>query len=556
MRRPLLMLLLCGCATTKVPTPPVAPVEARPAAPLPPTPPRLEGLGSWSRPVSHATPEAQQWFDQGLALVFGFNHDESIRSFGYASALSKGCAMCRWGVAYANGPHINVTEVPVENARAAIAALKEARTLAAEPVEQALIAALEKRYADPSPTDRAPLDQAFAEAMRGVHRAFPKDPDVAALTAEALMDLHPWDLFTPKFEPQPWTAEILSVIDDALALAPKHPLANHLLIHALEASKTPERAQASADLLRDLQPGLGHQVHMPSHLDVRTGEWERAVLANDRAIAADERYRQLAPKQGNYALYMVHNHQMKAWATMMSGRGADTLAAMKQMLEGIPPEFRKASAGAIDPYFSLPMEALMRFGKWDELLAVPEPAEDLPATRAFWHLARGVAFAAKRDVPHALEEQTAYGSAAAKVPAKASMGNNPVAAVLAVGERLLAGELLYAQHQEAKAFEALRRGVELEDALRYDEPPDWMQPVRHALGAALMQSKKFAEAEQVFREDLAHTPRNGWSLFGLGQALRLQGKKAEAATVEKDFAQVWSKADVTLHSACLCQPGL
>ncbi|MBS1153519.1 MAG: Tetratricopeptide repeat protein, partial [Myxococcaceae bacterium] len=425
----------------------------------------------------------------------------------------------------------------------------------ASPVEQSLIAALATRYEDPPPADRALLDLAYAEAMRAARELHPRDADVAALTAEALMDLHPWDFYAPDGRPKPWTPELLEVIQAALALAPNHPMGNHLWIHAIEASNDPAQAKAAADLLRTLQPGLGHMVHMPSHIDVRTGEWEQALEANKRAIVADANYRSVAPELGFYALSIAHHRHMYAWAAMMSGRGAQAQRAVTQLVDALPASFRTQSPALVDAWYALPLEVLMRFGKWDEILAFPEPDEDLPASRALRHAARGVAFAARADVASARHEQQQFEQARARVPADFVRGQNPVSSLNEIASHLLAGEILYRDHQEEAGLAELRKAVEAEDLLRYDEPPDWIQPTRHALGAALTQSRKYQEAEAVFREDLRRTPRNGWALFGLARALRLQGKNAEAQKVEQQFGEVWSKADVQLQSACLSQAG-
>ncbi len=584
--RLLIALLLAGCATGHAPTPTPAGEPSAPerpsstlAAPQPATPraaaepepaPRaapqtaaapvlaLDGLGSHSRPVSHASPEAQRWFDQGLNLVFGFNHDESLKAFARAAADSPDCAMCFWGIAYANGPHINNPAVPADHAAAAVEALAKARAAAgaATPVEQALIAALIPRYADPQPADRGPLDIAYAEAMRGVRKAFPADADVAALAAEALMDLHPWDLYEQDGRPKAWTDEIVTATEAALGLDPRNPLANHLYIHAVEASLTPARGARAAETLRDLQPGLGHMLHMPSHIDVRIGHWAKAVEANRRAIEADRRYTQLVPRQGFYALYMMHNHQMLAYAALMSGRSQEALDAAREMVKGIPAGFLKEATPFIDGYFALPLEVLLRFGRWDEILAEPDFSDTLPASRALRHAARGVAFAAKGDLAQAREEQRAFEAARAQVPPSFAMGQNPVSNVLAVAGHLLAGELLYRGGRQRAGIAELRRAVAAEDSLRYDEPPAWVQPVRHALGAALAQSGRQAEAEAVFREDLRRAPANGWALIGLSRALRQQGKKAQAAAVEQQFRKAWEQADVQLHSACFCLQGV
>jgi tetratricopeptide (TPR) repeat protein len=564
-----LRLITCVVASSSCIT--VTPTAVRQTEPSAPTgsplpampPPLLEGLGNFTRTVSHVSPEGQRWFDQGLKLVYGFNHDEAVKAFIWAGSVSPECAMCFWGLAYALGPHINDPTVSPSHAKAATEAVQKAQTLAkgAGPVEQALIAALATRYATPQPEDRGSLDTAYANAMREVFKQFPHDADVAALTAEALMDLHPWDYWAGG-ESRPWTQEIVQTAEAALRLAPQHPLANHVLIHALEASPQPALARGAADTLRALQPGLGHMVHMPSHIDVLLGDWDAAIEANRKAIAADDAYRALVPDQKFYSVYMMHNHQMLGFAAMMSGRGAEALQAMTTGAERVPPSFVKEAAPLVDGYFALPLEVQMRFGKWDEILAAPQFDEALPASRAFRHAARGIAYAAKGDLTRAREEQQAFLSGRAKVPEGWLMGVNPVQAVFDVAEHLLAGEILYRQKKTAadadQAFAELRKAVAAEDALKYDEPPDWMQPVRHAFGAALTQSKRFAEAEVIFREDLVHNPGNGWALFGLAQALRLQGtpaKKSEALEVEAQFKKVWGKADVTLHSACLCQPG-
>ncbi len=542
---------LLSCAAPKATPAPAGPL-------LPPAPPVLEGLGDLKRPVSHASPEAQRWFNQGLSLVYGFNHDEALRAFAYAAAVSPQCAMCFWGVAYSNGPHINNPVVTPEQAKVATQASRKAQALASEAtaVEQALIAALAKRYVEPQPEDRRPLDIAYAEAMRGVRQAFPGDADVVALTAEALMTLHPWDYYTLEGAPLEWTPEIVDVTAAALALNPRHPLANHVYIHAVEASREPARAQAAADRLRDLQPGLGHMVHMPSHIDVRTGQWEKAIVANQRAIEADARYQKLVPRQGFYAVYMAHNHHMLAYAAMMTGRSAVALSMIQALVDGIPPEFRKEAAPLVDGMYALPLEVQMRFGKWDEILAAPDFGEDLPASRALRHAARSIAFAAKGDVPSARQAQQAFEAARKLVPHEHVMGLNPMSALNDLVSHLVEGELLYREKKQDLGLAELRRAVELEDRLRYSEPPDWIQPTRHALGAALTQSKKYPEAEAVFREDLRRQPNNGWALFGLARALKLQGKAAEAAKMEKQFNEVWKHADLKLNSACLCQPGV
>ena len=563
-----LALAAAACASARSPAPGAAAAGAQAAvasapaaaaapaaeAPALPVAIALPGLGEYTRPVGGASPEAQRWFDQGLKLVYGFNHDEALRSFARAAALSPGCAMCSWGVAYANGPHINNPAMSPEQAKAAVAAVRRAQAAHPAGVERALIDALALRYQDPQPASRAPLDLAYAEAMQRARAAFPADPDVVALTAEALMDLHPWDLYDAGGKPKPWTAGILEATRAALALAPRHPMANHIYIHAVEASSDPGQGTQAAAVLRDLQPGLGHMVHMPSHIDVRTGQWARAIETNQRALEADKRLSALSPQDGFYALYIVHNHQMLTYAALMAGRSGVALEAVRAMVAGIPEGFRKEATPFLDAYYAMPLEVLMRFGRWDELLAAPDFPADLPASRALRHAARGIAWAAKGDVAAARAEQALFAAARGRVPASFMMGQNPVSSVLEIAAHLLDGEIRYRAGSADAAFAELRLAVKAEDSLAYDEPPAWVQPVRHALGAALTQSGRYREAEAVFREDLEKHPGNGWSLFGLARALRLQGKPA--AELEARFSRAWDGADVKLRSACFCQQGV
>jgi tetratricopeptide (TPR) repeat protein len=519
--------------------------------------PLFEGLGGLSRKVTTSSRDAQRYFDQGLAFLYAFNHDEAIRSFQRAGELDPKCAMARWGVAVANGPHINNPVVPEDRAKAAWKALGEAKALAAgaSPVERALIEALSARYADPQPEDRKPLEQAYADAMRRVWTAHPKDADVGALFAESLADLRPWDLWTPDGKPQPGTEELVATLESVLALDLKHPLANHLMVHAVEASPHPEKADRAADTLRDLQPGLGHLVHMPSHVDVRRGRWQEAIAANAKAIEADRRYTALTPQQGFYRLYMAHNHHMLTYGAMMTGQSALALRTIRELVADIPLEFFKANS-FMDGFMAMPLEVMMRFGRWDEILAEPAFPDYVPISRALQHYARAVAHAAKDDVPSALKEQAAFLEARVRVPKEAFFGNNTGSDVLDVAESFMRGEILFRSGKIDEGLASLREAAAREDKLRYNEPPDWIQPVRHALGAALLQAGRFAEAETAFREDLAKLPENGWGLYGLSRALQLQKKTAETAAVEKQFDAVWKQADIQIKSACLCLPGL
>lgn len=543
----LLLALLSACAAPPRPAPPP------PAAQVP----LFEGMDNYSRPVTTSNAAAQKYFDQGLNFLFAFNHDQAIRAFKQAAQLDPNCAMAFWGIAMANGPHINNPIVPPEREKAGFDAAAQARAKAngATEVERALITAAATRFADPAPADRKPLDQAFADAMRSVWQRFPQDGDVGAIFAESMMDLRPWDLWLPDGAPQPGTETIVSTLESVIAAHPNHPLALHLYIHAVEASPHPEKADAASDRLRNLQPGLGHLVHMPSHIDVRRGRWDDAIVANAKAMAADRRYRARVPEQGFYGLYIAHNHHMLAYAAMMSGRSADALRAIDTLVADMPDDWKREFSMIADGFQAMPLEVRLRFGLWDQVLDAPEPGPEFPIARALRHSARGIAYAAKGSIPEARAEQRAFVTAAAAVPETAFFGNNTAADLLAVATEMLDGEILFRDGQINPGLAALRRGVANEDRLRYDEPPDWILPVRDALGAALMQARRPAEAEAVYRDALARVPDGGWALFGLASSLAAQGKSAEAAQVEARFRKVWSKADVQITSSCLCQPG-
>lgn len=517
-------------------------------------------IGQFHRPVTTKSPQAQRYFNQGLALLFSFDHDNAIRSFQEAARLDPECAMAWWGVALASGPHINFPIVPPPRAALASAALGQAakHSVNASPVEQALIAAQAQRYADPQPADRKPLDEAYAAAMRAVWKKFPQDADAGALFAEAMMDLRPWDLWQADGSPQPGTAEIVATLAAVRKIAPRHPFALHLTIHTLEASPAPVHAAEAADQLRSLQPGLGHLMHMPSHIDVLLGHWQKAIEANTHAVAADKATRdRFGSPRGFLWLYFGHNRHMLAFAAMMTGRSELALSQMNALLAELPADeaWQKDWGFILDYFGPMRMEALVRFGRWDEVLALPEPPETRPISRAMRHAARAIAYAAKAQPAAARIEQQAFATARTKVPAEAFFGNNAASTILDVAEAMVDGEILLREGKDEEGIARLREAVRRESLVRYDEPPDWIIPVRHALGAALMNLGRYKEAEQVFREDLKKWPDNGWSLFGLGRTLQHLGREAEAAPVLKKFKETWAHADFELTSSCLCLPG-
>jgi tetratricopeptide (TPR) repeat protein len=523
--------------------------------PVTAAPPRFDGLGKHARPVA-ARPDARVYFDQGLMFMFAFNHDEAVRAFRHAAALDPDCAMAHWGVALASGKNYNDPTFPPDRIKLALAALQKARSKAAaeSPANRALIEALAARYADPMPEDTAPLEKAYAKAMKAAWEKFPQDADVGALYAESVMNLRPWELWAADGKPEPGTLETIAVLEAVLKLNPDHPLALHLYIHAVEASPTPEKADDAAKRLRGAQPGLGHLLHMPSHIDIRRGRWQAAVEANRAAIAADRKYHEAAPEQNIYRIYMAHNHHMLAFAAMMQGESKRSIEAIREMVAGVPEEWlaKKENAAMVDGYTAMPLEVHKRFGLWDDILAAPEPPEMFPIARALRHYTRGVAFAAKGKVADARAAKAALLDAAKAVPEDAVFGNNKAADLLALGTDMLEGEILYREGKAKEGIAALRRAVAKEDALRYAEPPEWTVPVRHALGAVLLHDGQAAEAEKVYREDLRRWPDNGWSLHGLAAALAAQGKADEAAKVKARFQEVWKRADVTIPSSCYC----
>ena len=521
--------------------------------------PLFDGLGTHTRKITTKSPKAQRYFDQGVAFLHGFNHTAAIRSFQEATRQDPECAMAHWGIALASGPHINYPVVPPAAAELAWKEVTLAQQHAANctPTEKALIEALGRRYANPQPEDRSPLDVAYADAMRAVWNAYPQDADVGALFAEAMMDLRPWDQWTLEGEAQPGTEEIIATLDAVLKLNARHPLANHLYIHAVEASPNPERADRAAETLRELQPRLAHNVHMPSHIDIRRGRWHEAIAQNVKAIAADGSYRaKVKTPAGLVPFYAAHNRHMLAYAAMMTGQRALAMKHIRAMVAELPADFVKENALIAEGFLALPLEVLVRFGRWDEVLAernnYPEHA---PFSRAFHHAARGIAFAAKGDTAKAREEQAKYAELAKLVPEDAFIGNNTARSIVDLTAQMLEGEILVREGKLDEGIAKLTEATKAEDALKYDEPPGWMIPIRHTLGATLLRAGRFADAEQIYRQDLKRLPDNGWSLLGLADSLREQKKQSEElAATKARFEKVWAKADLKITSSCLCQP--
>ena len=556
-----------ACTTTTVAPPPApAPAAAAPAAPPAPDEPLptpigatlLDGLGTYHRVITTTSPDAQRWFDQGLMLSYGFNHDAAERSFLKATELDPDCAMCWWGAALVLGPHVNATMDPANNDKAWMR-LQKARALAprVDLWEQAYIEALSARYAEKPAADRASLDRAYANAMNALARKLPDDVDAATLYAEALMDLSPWNYYTAEGKPRGNTPEIVRVLESVFARNPDHAGALYLYIHAVEASDKAERGAAAADRLRELVPGSGHLVHMPAHIYTRVGRYHDAAIANQQAIKADDAYLATCqPAPGVYPLgYVPHNHHFLWWAASMEGASATALAAAEETAKRawLPDLIKSPGFEFLQDFWVTPLKAKVQFGRWAEIVATPQPSADLPYPVAVWHFAQGMAAVEQQRLDAAQTHLAELAKAAADPQFdKYFVGpDRALSRTLKVAERVLAGELAGARKDSAGAVAAFEQAVKLEDANLYFEPPLWHQPARHYLGAALLAAKKPAQAERVYRADLQRNPENGWALYGLARSLQAQGKKKEAAEVEERQRKAWQHADVQLTASVI-----
>ena len=517
----------------------------------------LDGLGDYRFAVSSRHADVQRWFDQGLMLTYGFNHDAAERSFLKAAELDPQCAMCWWGAALVLGPHVNAGMDPANNGKA-WQRLQKAKSLAAQASERerGFIQALEARFAENPPADRRALDEAYAAAMGAFVARSPDDLDAATLHAEALMNLQPWDYYDADAQPKGNTAAIVATLESVIARNPDHPGALHLYVHAVEASADPQRGVAAADRLRTLIPGSGHLVHMPAHINARVGRWHDAVIANQRAIEADDAY--LAACRSNvsgvYPLgYVPHNHHFLWFAASMEGASAVAKAAAAHTAErtNLPDLMRQAGYEGLQHYWMTPWFDRVRFGRWDEIAALPNPAPDLAYVSAIWHYAQGMAAVRQQRIDAAQEHLRALAPLAADPQMEKMMmwDRYPLAHAARIAERTLGAEIALAQKDSTTAIAALREAVAIEDRIPYDEPPGWHAPTRHALGAALLASGNAVEAVAVYREELRRNPGNGWSLHGLAQSLELQKRGNEALQAHNELEQAWRHADVKLATS-------
>ncbi len=538
-------------------------------------------LGSYSRAVSTSgagAADAQLWFDRGLVWTYAYHHEEAIECFGRALAADPSCAMAHWGTAYAIGPNYNKPweAFEEEEKEPCLVTARKALAAAAElgggtPVEQALIAALEKRYPAPGAVEAFdPWNDAYAAAMREVHARFPDDVDVAALFAEAIMNRTPWQLWDlPSGKPAEGadTLEAIEVLERAFATLPgawDHPGLLHMYIHLMEMSPHPERALRHGDRLATLVPDAGHLLHMPTHIDVLCGNYEDVVARNTTAIIADRKYLAAAGPDNFYSVYRCHNYHFKVYGAMFLAQPTPALETAEELISTLPAETLRPMADWFEGFVPIKQHVLIRFGMWEEILAqpLPEDAELFAVTTAMMRYARTVALANLHRAAEAEAERAAFDAAYAAVPETRMLFNNTCRDILAVGEQMMLGELEYHRGNHEAAFAHLRRAVEMDDTLPYDEPWGWMQPTRHALGALLLDQGRYDEAEAVYRADLGldatlsracQHPDNVWSLHGLHECLARRGETVEALHVRLRLDQAVARAEVPVRASCYCR---
>lgn len=539
-------------------------------------------LGAFERKTSTRSPEAQRWFERGLVWSYAFNHEEAIRCFERALAADERFALAHWGLAYAAGPNYNKQWDAFDEAdlcdsvRRAYVATQRALELskAAPEVERDLVGALAARYPSPEPADDlGAWTAAYAVAMRSVYARHAEDLDVAALYADALMNVTPWslwDLETGEPADGAHTLEAKHVLESALARpgGMTHPGLLHLYIHLMEMSPAPEAALEAADALRGLVPDGGHLVHMPTHIDVLLGDYERVIADNERAIAADERYAAHAGSVNFYALYRAHDHHFRIYGAMFAGRRSTALAAADALSASLPEELLRVEvppmADWLESFVPMRLHVLVRFGLWEAIIAQPLPADPelYCVTTALTHYAKGVAFAASSQVADAERARERFAAALARVPGTRYLFNNTASDILAIAGAMLDGEIEYRTRNYDAAWVHLRRAIELDDNLPYDEPWGWMQPTRHAYGALLLEQGEIERALGVYAADLGlddtlpracRHPNNVWSLHGYHECLARLGRVDEARRIEPQLDRALSQADVRIHSSCFCR---
>jgi pimeloyl-ACP methyl ester carboxylesterase/tetratricopeptide (TPR) repeat protein len=520
------------------------------------TAPELDGLGSLEYRVTTSVPQAQRFFNQGLRLLYAFNHQEALRAFREASRLDPGLAMAYWGQAITLGPNLNAP-MSAENGRLAYQAAQRAMASSrpASDRERALIAAIAARYAANPRAERRPLDRAYAEAMSQLARRYSDDVDLQTLYADASMNTTPWDYWEKNGEPRPHIAGVIAALERSIARHPDHPGAHHYYVHVMEASAAPERAEASADRLGSLMPSAGHMVHMPAHIYLRVGRYADAAEANVRAIAADEDYLAQCQAQGLYPVsYYPHNLHFLWAAATLEGRSEVAIDAARQVAAKVPHHHAGALSWTTD-FPVTPLLAYVRFGRWREILTEPSPPAKEPYALGIWRYSRGLAFIAQDRLDRAGSELADLRSVMAHEAFKTTLKDLPLMTNLQIASRILAGELAGQQGRPDDAIRILKEAVAIEDGIPYNEPPVWHQPTRQVLGAVLLEAGRPGDAEQIYREELRRFRENGWSLFGLALSLDAQGRSGDAAEVRRRFAKAWQRADVALTSSRILRSG-
>ena len=515
-----------------------------------PIAPLLDGLGSHEWPVTTAVPRAQQFFNQGVRLLYGFNHPEALRAFREAARLDPTLAMAFWGQAIAVGPNLNAP-LAADKAREAYDAIQTGRRLAgaASARERAIIEAAAARFAADGVGDRPALDRAYASAMAADAAADPGHPDLQTFYADAVMNTMPWDYWQKDGSAKPETKRVLETLEGVIAAHPKHAGAHHYYIHAIEASNDPDRALKSADVLGSLMPAAGHMVHMPAHIYLRVGRYADAAEANVRAIAADEDYLAQCQAQGLYPFtYYPHNMHFLWAAATLEGRKAAAVEAARQVAEKVPHHHAGTVAWTTD-FPVTPWLAYVRFGMWTEMLMAPPPPAKDPYATGIWRYGRGLALVARGQMERADAELRALESSLSHEAFKTTLKDSPLMMNLQIASRIVKGEIAARRGSVDDAMRLLQEGVALEDAIPYNEPPVWHHPVRQILGGVLLDAGRVKEAEAVYREDLVRVRENGWSLFGLMRSLEAQQRRSEAATVRARFERAWQRADITLTSS-------
>ncbi len=507
----------------------------------------MPGLGNLQHPVSTKNAEAQKYFNQGLTLIYAFNHEEAARSFQQVIKLDPKLAMAWWGYALAVGPNYNESTIDPARMKAAVEAVRKAQTVVtnASEIERGYIAALATRFTLEANPDVKKLGTAYSDAMREIARRFPDDLNAATLYADSLMNVQPWQLWARDGQPLGKTEEIVRVLENVLRRDPNHIGANHLYIHAVEASRHPERGLPSAERLGKLAPAAGHLVHMPGHIYIRTGDYAKAAKVNVDAAAVDRAYIKSSGANGMYpAMYFSHNLHFQVENFNRTGQYAEARRAARELETNVRQHIKNMPM--IEGFLPYPMFVQLRFAKWDETLKLPEPDKSQLLANTVWHYARGVALAATGKVADAKRAHQTLREQLQNLPGETPFGLNPAKDVLAIAQLVLEARIAWAEGNKTGAIETFRKAITAQDSLNYDEPPGWYFPVRESLGAALFLNGEAAAAETVFREDLLTNPRSGRSLFGLLESLKAQGKQDAIRWVEAEFKAAWKDADVPL----------